>query len=224
MLLFIDRLPLCAWGPRDVFSGRRLLSVSVPVIATNRRATPRRGARPQRWAVDTRFTGEAYAWRHHLLEAGLYPEVRRAGATFLTPLGDVPQEFPVRRADLWLVSNIPALRDTPYCIELARGIAFRNVQSLPNPESNCPLLGMWALERVGLKVLMDFAGGTVSVWVPAAWHRAAWLGVRRLVSGWATTPRHLGRKQCPDRFSSRPIQFEHTTRPAGKTRLQLGTA
>ncbi len=120
------------------------------------------------------------------------PDTRRAGPTFLTPLGDVPQEFPVRRADLWLVSNIPALRDTPYRIKLARGIAFRNVPSLPNPESNCPLLGMWALERAGLKVLMDFASDTVSVWVRAAWCRAAWLGVRRLVSGRATTPAPYG--------------------------------
>jgi hypothetical protein len=192
MLLFIDRLPLYAWGPWDASSGRRLLSVSVPLIVTNRRAVPRRGARPQRWAVDTRFTGEAYAWRHHLREAGLDPDVQDGGSILLTPLGGVPQEFPVRRADLWLVSNIPALRDTPYRIKLASGIAFRNVPSLPNPEGNCPLLGMRALERAGLKVLMDFAGGTVSVWVPAAWHRAAWLGVRRLVSGWAATPAPYG--------------------------------
>jgi hypothetical protein len=188
MVLFIDRLPLYAWGPREASSGRRLVSVSVPVIVTNRRAAPRRGARAQRWAVDTRFTGEAFAWRHHLLEAGLDPDIRRAGPTLLTPLGGVPLEFPVRQADLWLVSNIPALRDTPYCIQLAKGIAFRNVPSLPNPESNCPLLGMRALERAGLKILMDFARGTVSVWVPAAWYRAAWLGVRRLISGWATMP------------------------------------
>jgi hypothetical protein len=75
---------------------------------------------------------------------------------------------------------------------LASGIAFRNVPSLPNPEGNCPLLGMRALESAGLKILMDFACGTVSVWVPAGWHRAAWLGVRRLVSGWATTPAPYG--------------------------------
>jgi hypothetical protein len=124
MLLFIDRLPLYTWGPREASSDRRLLSVSVPLIVTNRRAVPRRGARPQRWAVDTRFTGEAYAWRHHLVEAGLDPDARRAGATFLTPLGGVPQEFPVRQADLWLVSNIPALETTPYCLELDRGLPF----------------------------------------------------------------------------------------------------
>ena len=192
MLLFIDRLPLYAWGLRESSSSRRLLSVSVPVIVTNRHAAPRQGARPERWAVDTRFTGEAFAWRHHLLEAGLDPDVRRAGRTFLTPLGGQPQEFPVRSADLWLVSNIPALEATPCWLELDRGIAFRNVQSLPNPESNCPLLGMRALERAGLKILIDFGAGTVSVWVPAAWYRAAWLGVRRLVSGWATTPAPYG--------------------------------
>lgn len=188
MLLFIDRLPLYSWGSPEAVSGRRLLSVSLPLIVTNRRAEPRRSARPQRWALDTRFTGEAYAWRHHLMEAGLNPDVLRNGATYLTPLGSVPQEFPLRGADLWLVSNIPSLRDIPYRIELIDGIAFRNLRSLPNPESNCPLLGMRALESSGLKVLIDFADETVSVWVPASWYRGAWLFVRRLSSGFALAP------------------------------------
>lgn len=158
------------------------------MIITNRRAQPRRNARPQRWALDTRFTGEAYAWRHHLMEAGLNPDVLRTGSASLTPLGGTPQEFPLRSAALWLVSNIPALRDTPYLIELDNGIAFRNVHSLPNPESNCPLLGMQALEASGLKILIDFAGETVSVWVPAPWHRNAWLSMRRLASGFSLVP------------------------------------
>jgi hypothetical protein len=47
--------------------------------------------------------------------------------------------------------------------KLGNGIAFRDLRSLPNPESNCPLLDMRALELSGLKVMMDFAGKTVSV-------------------------------------------------------------
>ncbi len=55
----------------------------------------------------------------------------------------------------WPVNNIPIFRDTPYRIKLYSGIVFRDVQSLPNPESNCPLLGMRALEAAGLKILID---------------------------------------------------------------------
>ncbi len=122
------------------------------------------------------------------MEAGLNPDVHRNGSIFLTPLGGRPQEFPLRSADLWLVSNIPTLRDFPYRIELDDGIAFRNVQSLPNPESNCPLLGMHALESSGLKILTDFASETVSVWVPASWYQGAWLLMHRLPSGFSRLP------------------------------------
>jgi hypothetical protein len=55
---------------------------------------------------------------------------------------------------------------------------------------------MSALEYAGLKILIDFAGSTVSVWVPAAWYRTAWLGVRRLGSGWATTPAPWPEAMC----------------------------
>ncbi len=47
---------------------------------------------------------------------------------------------------------------------------------------------MRALESAGPKVLIDFAGRTVSVWVPGTWHRKAWLAVRRAASGLATEP------------------------------------
>src|SRR5262249_2118086 len=155
------RLPLYSWVPPGVLSDQRLLSVSLPLIVSNPGPRPSPRARPQRWALDTRFTGEAYAWRHHLREAGLDPRPLRSGSAFLAPVGGPPLEFPVRSADLWLVSNIPSLRGIPYRIRLNRGVAFRNVPSLPNPESNCPLLGMRALERSGLHVGIDFGTQTV---------------------------------------------------------------
>jgi hypothetical protein len=186
MILFIDRLPLYSWVPPR--RATPLLAVSLPVIITDPDAPPHPRARPQRWALDTRFTGEAYAWRQHLLEAGLNPNVERTGHASLIPLGGAPQSFPLRAADLWLVSNLPAWRGQPYQLELASGIAFRDVGALPNPDSNCPLLGMRALESAGLKVLIDFAGRTVSVWVPSTWRSKAWLLVRRLATGWATEP------------------------------------
>jgi hypothetical protein len=186
MVLFIDRLPLYSWAPSRTAAS--LLAVSAPMIITDPGARPHPGARPQRWAIDTRFTGEAYAWRPHLLEAGLNPDLRRSDRAWLTPLGGAPQPFPVRAADLWLVSNLPAWRGQPYRLQLARGIAFRDVGVLRNPESTCPLLGMRALESAGLKVLIDFAGRTVSIGVPGTWRSKAWLWVRRVASGRATEP------------------------------------
>src|SRR5262249_44857757 len=139
--------------------------------------------RYQRWALDTRFTGEAYAWRHHLVEAGLDPNRFHNGSTNLVPLGGSPQGFPVRNADLWLVSNLAPFQSTPLRIDLNRRLAFRERSSLPDPESNCPLLGMRALERAGLKVLIDFRRGTVSVWTPESWFRQTWFWFRRMPSG-----------------------------------------
>ena len=37
---------------------------------------------------------------------------------------------PVRRAALWLVSNIPALAGTPHRIPLVRGLSFNDVATL----------------------------------------------------------------------------------------------
>lgn len=192
MLLFIDRLPLYAWKPAGALSDVHLLSVCFPMLITEPHQIPHPRARPQRWALDTRFTGEAYAWRQHLIEAGLNPDALRYGSTYLVPLGGTPQEFPLRRADLWLVSNLPALRSTPHRIGLKHGIAFRDVQALPNPESNCPLFGMRALESAGLKVVIDGAANTVSVWVPGSWHQKAWLFLRRAASGFSTVSQPWG--------------------------------
>lgn len=188
MVLFIDRLPLHSWAPPGTLPDRHFLSLSLPVIVSNPLSQPRPATQPQRWALDTRFTGEAYAWRHHLEEAGLDPDRLRNGSTRLTPLGGTPQEFPLRSADLWLVSNIPVLRNTPYLIRLRNGIAFRDQHFRPHPETNCPLLGMRALEATGLKVAVDFAARAVSVWVPGPWYGNAWLFLRRVPSGFATMP------------------------------------
>ncbi len=186
MLLFLDRLPLYTWSPAAAFSETHLLSVCLPMLLTDPDRTPHPRTKPQRWALDTRFTAEAFAWRHHLVEAGLNPDELHNGTIRLLPVGGPAQEFPLRMASLWLVSNIPALRDAPYCLELRDGIAFRNVQALPNPNSNLPLLGMKALASAGLKVLIDGRGRTVSVWVPGSWPRKAWLFARRAASGFAT--------------------------------------
>jgi hypothetical protein len=147
-------------------------------------APPR--VRIQRWAIDTRFSGEAYAWRHHLLEAGLDPDDLRTGSISLTPLGGSPQSFPLRDADLWLCSNLPTLKNRPWRLELDEGLAVRDVGQLPNPEVNCPLIGMRALVDSGLTIRIDLAHNTFSMWTPGPWHRRVSLTVHRALSGFST--------------------------------------
>jgi hypothetical protein len=65
-----------------------------------------------------------------------------------------------------LVSNIPALQAPPYRMVLNRGLPFHDVPSRPDPESQRPLIGMRALRSAGLKVEIDFAHDTISVWTP----------------------------------------------------------
>src|SRR5262249_45220075 len=74
VLLFLDRLPLYTWEPAAALSDVQLLSVCFPLLVTDPHTTPQPRARPRRWGLDTRFTGEAYAWRHHPVEAGLNPD------------------------------------------------------------------------------------------------------------------------------------------------------
>ncbi len=187
MLLFIDRLPFHAWTPYG--TPQTLQSVCVPVLLTDPgHPPPPPRVRPQRWAIDTRFTGEAFAWRQHLLEAGLDPDANRLGHTRLMPLGNTPQPFPLRRADLWLVSNIPALQATPWRVGVSEGIAVHDAPHIANPDVNSPLLGMRVLLRAGLHVHLDFARATVSVWVPAPWPRRLAVTTRRCLTGFRTLP------------------------------------
>src|SRR5438876_3823177 len=125
MPLIIDRLPLHIWT--DPLTRQERLAVVLPVVVCDPGLShPPASARPQRWFVDTRFTGEAFAWRHHLEEAGLNVQRHRGGHVLLTPLLGSPQPFPVRSADLWLASNRRGLRGFRWPIPLDRGIAFHN--------------------------------------------------------------------------------------------------
>jgi hypothetical protein len=164
--LLIDRLPLHSWLDNTRTPPARQWSVRLPVLPSPSVANPLPGTRPQSWAVDTGFTGDAFAWRHHLEDAGLDPDTRRGTPVWLkgsAVSGGI--QAPVRKADLWLVSNIAHL--PPYCLRLRSGITFRDQRvTNPDPEFHRALLGMRPLIRAGLKVELDFAGRTVSVWIP----------------------------------------------------------
>jgi hypothetical protein len=186
--LFLDRLPLYSWIDGTSTPPRRKWSVPLPVVLSDLGSpAPSPQAVPQRWTLDTAFTGDAFAWRCHLQDGGLDPDSDLVGTSLArTPLGSA--RFPIRSASLWLVSNLAALRGQFFPIALDPGITFRNVAQRPEADSDSPLLGMRALLRAGLKVQIDFGKATLSVWTPGPWHRTVTLWLRRALSGFARVP------------------------------------
>ncbi len=168
MPLFLDRFPFHCWMDQTKSPPRELWSVVVPVlVAEQGLPAPLPTVSPQRWVVDTGNRGDAFAWRRHLLTAGLDPAVKRSPRTVsITTAVGGKQRVPVRLADLWLVSNLPALQGSPWRLVLDPGIPFLDVAALPDPEFNRPLIGLRTLCRAGLRVELDCAQDTVSVWTP----------------------------------------------------------
>lgn len=75
MPLFLDRLPFHVWTDPTRTPPLTYWSVVMPVMV----AEPTLTAAPpvaqvQEWILDTGNRGEAFAWRHHIIQAGLeYP-------------------------------------------------------------------------------------------------------------------------------------------------------
>jgi hypothetical protein len=195
--LFIDRLPFyAAESSRATAAVPKL--VPLPIIPSRSDLdAPPPGVRPQCWWFDSAFNGEALAWRHHLEEAGMNPEDEPSGTSRVRPSVGFgpPKEFPQCAGDLWLISNLQAFAERPYRIVLRNGIAYRNVRRLPDPDRNCPLIGMRALENSGLILAIDFRSKTVSVWTPGPWYECVWSSLRRLLSGFATRAMPWSRSQ-----------------------------
>ncbi len=167
MPLFIDCLPLHCWTDNTQAPPRSYWSIALPVLVSEPGLAAPPALPVQRWFFDTGSSGDAFAWRHHLIVAGLDPDQNRGpGQMVVTASIGARSLVPIREADLWLVSNVPALRNLPCRLSLERGIPFRNVVNLPDPQLNRPLIGMRAFRRAGLRVEIDFANDTVSVWVP----------------------------------------------------------
>lgn len=167
MPLFIDRLPLHCWTDPTRTPPLSYWTVVLPVMVTEPSLTgPPPVAQVQEWVLDTGNRGEAFAWRHHLVRAGLDPDQGRLPQpmTIRTVTGKVT--VPVRDVDLWLVSNVPVSLPDPYRMVLHRGWPFLDVPAVPDPQLQRPLLGVRALHAARLKVDIDFDQGTVSVWTP----------------------------------------------------------
>src|SRR3954451_12775079 len=111
MPLFIDRLPFHQWTDPTRTPALTYWTVVLPVILTDPTLpTPPPVTGVQEWVVDTGNRGEAFAWRHHLAQAGLDPDRRRLPQPLTIRTVSGRLNVPVRDTDLWLVSNVPALR------------------------------------------------------------------------------------------------------------------
>jgi hypothetical protein len=166
--LFIDRLPFTFWVDQTRAPASVHWSVVLPVIITDPNLPfPPPNAPVQDWVLDTGNRTTAFAWRRHLLDAGLDPDVLHfsGGANITTSMGG-KANVPVRLADLWLVSNLPTLRGAAWRMELDPGIPFHDKVALPDPQFHRPLIGLRALRRAMLRVELDFAADVVSVWTP----------------------------------------------------------
>jgi len=167
--LFLDRFPFHFWTDPTRTPPLAYWTVVLPLVLAepNLLALPA-ALVPQDWALDTGNRGEGYAWRQHLIQAGLDPDQNRmANPVAITAVVGGKTTVPARQADLWLVSNIPALANQPYRIPLQRGLPFQDVAAIPDPQFNRPLIGVRALRRGGLRVEIDFGSDTVSVWTPS---------------------------------------------------------
>jgi hypothetical protein len=190
VILFLHRLPLYRWvDPRDRTPISRW-SVSLPIIAADpdRLAGPTIGSGPwPRWVFDSGYSGEAFGYRSHLEEVNLSPSRFLIEPRSLRPAFGRSVAFPTRRLVLWLISNIPGENQHPYRIELNPGFSFHNTPA-PDPRYDRPLIGINALLRAHLRVQLDFAKETISVWTPAPWHRALQSYARWAVTGLQTLP------------------------------------
>jgi hypothetical protein len=182
VLLFIDRLPFHWWMPNT--GTAKYWSVSVPALVTERdsRLSPA-PAYFQPWRIDTGCSGDTFAWRGHLLEAGLDPRRKIVRSTrAVLGGGSVREELLIRSGDLWLYSNIPALHGQPYRLPLHPGITFVNREIRGDPRYATPAVGMQAQRRAGVRIELDFVNDTLSLWVPSPFLRRVSTSVRRWLS------------------------------------------
>jgi hypothetical protein len=179
VLLFIDRLPFHGFYP--------LLPM---LVSEPEEETPPADAICRSWKYDTGNALDASAWRFHLARCGLYPcapdrlAPRRVQA--MVASGE-ELTLPVRKACLWLVSNLPHLRATPYRVPLYSGIPFRRTR-YPRPDRRklaFPLLGVRACHRAGLRIRIDADNLTVSVWTPGPSIRNMGRLLRRAAGGFS---------------------------------------
>jgi hypothetical protein len=191
MLLFIDRLPLFRKTYRqgaEIFESWHPL---LPMLVSEAEdEAPPANALCRLWKYDTGNALDAYAWKFHLRRCGFYPNAEDQldpETVRVIVASGASVDLRTRKACLWLVSNIPHLRQTPLRIPLHSGIPFANANypDAQGQKTAFPLIGIRAFHRAGLTIQIDMANLTLSIWAPGSWLRSAGRFLRRL----------------PDRFS-----------------------
>jgi hypothetical protein len=163
--LLLDRLPFHVWTDNTRNPPVEHWSIRLPVALTETAsAVPPPNTPTHDWVFDTGTNADAFAWRHHLESAGLDPDLNLVGFIKATSSLGASTQAPVRDAEVWLFSNVPNV--PPFPLELDEGIAFLDTKRIPDPQLHRPLLGMHVFLRAGLKVELDFAGRTISLWSP----------------------------------------------------------
>jgi hypothetical protein len=167
MSLFIDRLPFHCWTDLTRTPPLSYWTIVLPVVVAEPSLLgPPPMALVQDWVLDTGNRGEAFAWRHHLVQAGLDPDQGRLPQPMTISTVAGKTTVPVRDVDLWLVSNMSNSPPAPHRIVLHRGLPFHDSPTIPDPHFQRPLIGIRALRSAGLKVEIDFGHDTVTVWTP----------------------------------------------------------
>src|SRR4051812_30949528 len=76
--LLIDSRPIHCWTDKTCVPAEEHWSLRVPIIPSSVGEVPLPNAQPQQWIIDTGCTGEGFAWRQHLDEAGIdFDEAKR---------------------------------------------------------------------------------------------------------------------------------------------------
>jgi len=118
------------------------------------------------WYFDTGYNGDAFAWRAHIVDAGLDPDEHRdfRVSRLTTSLIGQTVALPIRKADLWLVGD-PLSR--PYPLRLRHGITFRD-ESVPSESKRAArqIVGLRLFLDAELKIEIDFKRQVFSVWTP----------------------------------------------------------
>jgi hypothetical protein len=168
VVLLLDRFPFHCWTDKTRTPPQEYWSIVLPVLLTEPGlAAPPATAISRAWLFDPGTRGEAFAWRQHIVDASLDPDLDRLpNSVAITSALGGKELLPICAADLWLVSNLPALGGTPWHLELLPGLPYRDGPQFPDPEFHRPLIGLRPLLRAGLKVELEFAQKTVSIWVP----------------------------------------------------------
>lgn len=116
-------------------------SIVLPLIVTEPFiVNPPAIALVQDWVLDTGNSGEGFAWRNHLVTAGIDPDQHRMPTLVSIRTAAGKKLVPVRDMSLWLVSNLPS--HTPYRIVLERGLPFDDAAIIPDPNLQRPMIGM----------------------------------------------------------------------------------